>query len=169
MPISYDLGLTFLSVFLSIFGAWVAILIASEGRSYSFAFGGVLMALGIMDPLSEKFLGHTPIAYKDVAGSGKSNVTFDLVDIERATHYAAEDAEVTLRLWMVLKPRLAATQLTRVYERLERPLVPVLARMSVNARSSRAAATTNNRSAAGYPSSEASRSVSSTKLRLPPV
>ncbi len=48
MPISYDLGLTFLSVFLSIFGAWVAILIASEGRSYSFAFGGVLMALGIM-------------------------------------------------------------------------------------------------------------------------
>ncbi len=82
-----------------------------------------------MDPLSEKFLGHTPIAYKDVAGSGKSSVTFDLVDIDRATQYAAEDADVTLRLWMVLKPRLAATQLTRVYERLERPLVPVLACM----------------------------------------
>ncbi len=82
-----------------------------------------------MDPLSEKFLGHTPIAYKDVAGSGKSNVTFDLVDIDRATHYAAEDAEITLRLWLVLKPRLAAEKLTTVYERLERPLLPVLAHM----------------------------------------
>ncbi|MGO6904995.1 DNA polymerase, partial [Rhizobium ruizarguesonis] len=82
-----------------------------------------------MDPLSEKFLGHTPIPYKDVAGSGKANVTFDLVDIDRATHYAAEDADVTLRLWLVLKPRLAAAGLTSVYERLERPLLPVLARM----------------------------------------
>ncbi|OWK26220.1 hypothetical protein AJ87_02165 [Rhizobium yanglingense] len=60
-----------------------------------------------MDALSEKFLGHKPIAYKDIAGSGRANVTFDLVDIDRATHYAAEDADVTLRLWMVLKPRLA--------------------------------------------------------------
>jgi DNA polymerase-1 len=82
-----------------------------------------------MDPLSEKFLGHKPIAYKDVAGSGKSNITFDLVDIDRATHYAAEDAEITLRLWMVLKPRLAAEKLTTIYERLERPLLPVLAHM----------------------------------------
>lgn len=82
-----------------------------------------------MDGLSEKWLGHTPIPYKDVAGSGKSSVTFDLVDIDRATAYAAEDADVTLRLWMVLKPRLAAEGLTRIYERLERPLVPVLANM----------------------------------------
>ncbi len=82
-----------------------------------------------MDGLSEKWLGHTPIAYKDVAGSGKSSVTFDLVDIDRATAYAAEDADVTLRLWLVLKPRLAAEGLTRIYERLERPLVPVLAHM----------------------------------------
>ncbi|MDI7862877.1 DNA polymerase I [Rhizobiaceae bacterium n13] len=82
-----------------------------------------------MDGLSEHFLGHTPIAYKDVAGSGKSLVTFDMVDIDRATAYAAEDADVTLRLWMVLKPRLAAEKLTTVYERLERPLLPVLARM----------------------------------------
>ncbi|MGL4197636.1 MAG: DNA polymerase I [Allorhizobium sp.] len=82
-----------------------------------------------MDGLSEKWLGHTPIAYKDVAGSGKSSVTFDLVDIDRATAYAAEDADVTLRLWMMLKPRLAAEGLTRIYERLERPLVPVLAHM----------------------------------------
>ncbi|SIR07406.1 DNA polymerase I [Rhizobium sp. RU35A] len=82
-----------------------------------------------MDALSERWLGHTPIAYKDVAGSGKSAVTFDRVDIDKATAYAAEDADVTLRLWLVLKPRLAAEGLTRVYERLERPLVPVLAHM----------------------------------------
>lgn len=82
-----------------------------------------------MDPLSERWLGHTPIAYKDVAGTGKSAVTFDMVDIDRATAYAAEDADVTLRLWQVLKPRLAAEGLMSVYERLERPLVDVLARM----------------------------------------
>ncbi|PWK70656.1 DNA polymerase I [Aminobacter sp. AP02] len=82
-----------------------------------------------MDPLSEKWLGHTPIPFRDVAGSGKSFVGFDQVDIDKATAYAAEDADVTLRLWHVLKPRLAAKGLTSVYERLERPLVPVLARM----------------------------------------
>ncbi len=82
-----------------------------------------------MDSLSERWLGHTPIPYKDVAGSGKSGVTFDFVDIDKATAYAAEDADVTLRLWMVLKPRLVANKLTTVYERLERPLVPVLAHM----------------------------------------
>jgi DNA polymerase-1 len=82
-----------------------------------------------MDTLSERWLNHKPIAFKDVAGSGKSGVTFDFVDIDRATTYAAEDADVTLRLWMVLKPQLAAMGLTRIYERLERPLVEVLARM----------------------------------------
>ncbi|MDX3928577.1 MAG: DNA polymerase I [Shinella sp.] len=82
-----------------------------------------------MDSLSERWLGHKPIAYKDVAGSGKSAQGFDMVDIARATAYAAEDADVTLRLWHVLKPRLAAEKMTTVYERLERPLVPVLARM----------------------------------------
>ena len=82
-----------------------------------------------MDALSEKWLGHKPIAFKEVAGSGKSLVTFDMVDIDRATAYAAEDADVTLRLWRVLKPRLVAKGLVSVYERLERPLVEVLARM----------------------------------------
>ena len=90
--------------------------------------GGSNAAHG-MDSLSERWLGHKPIAYKDVAGSGKSNITFDLVDIDRATAYAAEDADVTLRLWLVLKPRLTAEKLSAVYERLERPLVPVLAHM----------------------------------------
>ncbi len=82
-----------------------------------------------MDELSEKHLGHKPIAFKDVAGSGKAQVTFDKVSVAKATEYAAEDADVTLRLWRVLKPRLAAEGMTAVYERLERPLVSVLAEM----------------------------------------
>lgn len=82
-----------------------------------------------MDALSERWLNHKPITFKEVAGSGKAGITFDFVDIDKATAYAAEDADVTLRLWMVLKPQLAAAGLTRIYERLERPLVEVLARM----------------------------------------
>ncbi len=84
-----------------------------------------------MDALSERWLGHKPIAYKDVAGSGRSAVTFDFVDIEKATAYAAEDADVTLRLWQALKPRLAADGLVSVYERLERPMVATLAAMEM--------------------------------------
>jgi DNA polymerase-1 len=82
-----------------------------------------------MDELSERWLGHKPIAFNEVAGSGKSQVTFDCVEINKAAEYAAEDADVTLRLWMVLKPRLVAEHMTQVYETLERPMVPVLARM----------------------------------------
>jgi len=82
-----------------------------------------------MDALSQHWLGHKPIAYKDVAGSGKTRVTFDRVPIDKATTYAAEDADVTLRLWHVLKPRLAGDGLVSVYERLERPLLPVLVAM----------------------------------------
>lgn len=85
-----------------------------------------------MDVLSDRWLGHKPIPYKEVAGSGKSAVTFDMVEIERATAYAAEDADITLRLWHVLKPRLVAKGLVSVYERLERPLVPVLVNMEAN-------------------------------------
>ncbi len=82
-----------------------------------------------MDFLADKWLGHKTIPFKDVAGSGKSFIGFHQVPLDRATCYAAEDADVTLRLWMVLKPRLASKGLVSVYERLERPLVPVLARM----------------------------------------
>jgi DNA polymerase-1 len=82
-----------------------------------------------MDALAERWLGHTTIPYKEVAGSGKSAVTFDFVDIDRAVRYAAEDADVTLRLWRVLKPRLAAKGMVSVYERLERPMVAVLGQM----------------------------------------
>ena len=82
-----------------------------------------------MDELAKRWLGHECISYKEVAGSGKSAVTFDLVELDKATAYAAEDADVTLRIWQVLKPRLAAESMTSVYERLERPLIDVLARM----------------------------------------
>ncbi len=71
-------------------------------------------------------LGHKAIAFKHVAGSGKAQVPFDDVNIDKAAEYAAEDADVTLRLWRALKPRLPAEQVTTVYETLERPLIRVL-------------------------------------------
>ncbi|MEM6938955.1 MAG: DNA polymerase I [Pseudomonadota bacterium] len=82
-----------------------------------------------MDALSERYLGHTPIPIKPLLGSGKSAITFDKVALEDAVKYAAEDADITLRLWQFLKPQLHTAQVTRVYETLERPLVPVLAQM----------------------------------------
>jgi DNA polymerase-1 len=82
-----------------------------------------------MDGLSERWLGHKPIAFAEVAGSGRNFVGFARAPIDRATAYAAEDADVTLRLWRVLKPRLVAEGMTTVYETLERPLVTPLARM----------------------------------------
>ena len=84
-----------------------------------------------MDALSERYLSHSPIPIKKLLGSGKSAITFDRVSIEDAIPYAAEDADITLRLWQVLKPRLHQKRVTRVYENLERPLVPVLAEMEM--------------------------------------
>jgi len=84
-----------------------------------------------MDALSEQYLGHTPIPIKSLLGSGKASITFDLVPIEEATKYAAEDADVTLRLWQMFKPRLHRAKVTTVYETLERPLVPILADMEM--------------------------------------
>ncbi len=84
-----------------------------------------------MDELSLRHLNHKCISFKDVAGSGKSMITFDRVPIADATRYAAEDADITLRLWLLLKPRLAAVGKRAVYETLERPLVPVLAAMEM--------------------------------------
>ncbi len=85
-----------------------------------------------MDHLSDRYLNHRPIPIKDLIGSGKSQITFDRVPIEEAARYAAEDADITLRLWQLLKPQLPMVQVTRVYETLERPLVPVLAQMERN-------------------------------------
>jgi DNA polymerase-1 len=82
-----------------------------------------------MDALAERYLGHHPIPIKDLIGSGKSQITFDKVEIEKAAPYAAEDADVTLRLWHLFRPQLHRARVTTVYETLERPLVPVLARM----------------------------------------
>ncbi len=82
-----------------------------------------------MDALSDLHLKHKPIAFPEVAGTGKARVTFDLVPLAEATRYAAEDADITLRLHALLKPRLLAEHKLAVYETLERPLVPVLADM----------------------------------------
>ncbi|MBN9265514.1 MAG: DNA polymerase I, partial [Hyphomicrobium sp.] len=87
-----------------------------------------------MDALSERHLGHTPLAFTQVIehappAKKKSDRTFAGVPIDKATEYAAEDADVTLRLWLALKPRLAAERMATVYETLERPLLPVLADM----------------------------------------
>jgi DNA polymerase-1 len=84
-----------------------------------------------MDALSEQYLGHVPMPIKSLIGSGKSAVTFDRVGIADAVRYAAEDADVTLRLWQLFKPQLHRARVTTVYETLERPLVPVLAAMEM--------------------------------------
>ncbi|WP_372839197.1 DNA polymerase I [Phaeovulum sp.] len=84
-----------------------------------------------MDALSAKYLGHQPIPIKDLLGGGKAAITFDRVAIDDAVKYAAEDADVTLRLWQQFKPQLHAARVTTVYETLERPLVPVLAEMEM--------------------------------------
>jgi DNA polymerase I len=82
-----------------------------------------------MDELARRHLGHTCIAFKDVCGTGKKQISFAEVPLPRATQYAAEDAEVTWRLHRLLKPRLALESATRVYERVDRPLIPVVAGM----------------------------------------
>ena len=82
-----------------------------------------------LDELAELHLAHDTIKFKDVAGSGKAQVTFDQVPLEAALDYAAEDADVTGRLYRLLKPRLATEHMVTVYETLERPLIPVLEAM----------------------------------------
>ena len=85
-----------------------------------------------MDYLSERYLDHKPISIKSLLGSGKSAITFDKVPISDAVNYAAEDADITLRLWKLFKPMLHANSVTKVYEKLERPLIPVLAKMEMD-------------------------------------
>ena len=82
-----------------------------------------------MDELSERHLGHTPLSFKEVCGTGKKAIPFGEVPLDRATEYAAEDADVTLRLYRMLKPRLSEEGGTRIYERVDRPLIPVVAGM----------------------------------------
>lgn len=94
----------------------------------SYALGMGLHNHG-MDALSEMHFGHKPIAFKDIAGTGKSQKTFDQIELDVATPYAAEDADVTLRLWKFLKPKLAAEHVSTVYETMDRGLPAVLAQM----------------------------------------
>ncbi len=82
-----------------------------------------------MDELSARFLGHTPITYDQATGTGRNRVPFARVPVPRATEYAAEDTDVTLRLWQVLRPQLRANRALALYEQLERPLIRVLATM----------------------------------------
>ncbi|MFT8797630.1 DNA polymerase I [Zymomonas mobilis] len=82
-----------------------------------------------MDELSLLYFDHQPISFKSVCGTGKSAITFNHVPIPAATRYAAEDADITFRLWALLKPRLSSDGATRIYEEVDRPLPPVIARM----------------------------------------
>ena len=82
-----------------------------------------------MDELAQRHLGHTCLTFKEICGTGKKAIPFGEVPIDRATEYAAEDADVTWRLYTHLKPRLAVEGGTRVYERVDRPLIPVVAGM----------------------------------------
>ena len=82
-----------------------------------------------IEQLAQRYFDHATIDANEIMGSGKSRVTFDCVEIDKAAVFAAEHADMALRLWHVLKPRMAAEHTATVYETLERPLVPVLARM----------------------------------------
>jgi DNA polymerase I len=95
--------------------------------SFDLDAGG--LASHAMDDLAKKHLDHQCLTFKEVCGTGKNQISFEKVDLARATEYAAEDADVTLRLWNRFKTRLPHERVTRVYEMVDRPLVPVVARM----------------------------------------
>ena len=82
-----------------------------------------------MDELSKRHLDKNPITYKEVVGSGRHQITFDRVPLQKACEYAAEDADITLRLYGLFKSRLLSEQMMSVYQSLERPLADVLVRM----------------------------------------
>ena len=82
-----------------------------------------------IEALAPRYFNHTAIEYNEVIGTGKAKVGFDCVAFDKAAPYVAEDADLALRLTQVLRPRMVAEHMTNVYETLERPLLPVLARM----------------------------------------
>ena len=94
----------------------------------SFVLEGGLHGHG-MDDLARMFLKHETIKYDEVTGTGKGRITFDQVPLDKARDYAAEDADVTFRLWRQLKPRLVGESMVAMYEQIERPLIQVLADM----------------------------------------
>ena len=109
-------------------GYGVAIAPVDDTMLLSFVLDGGRHGHG-MDELAELHLDHKTIKYEDVTGSGKAKVSFDYVALDKARDYAAEDADVTLRLHNVLKPRLLTDRMVTVYETLERPLIQVLQAM----------------------------------------
>jgi len=84
-----------------------------------------------MDELARQHLGHTPITYDSVTGTGRSRIPFGKVALDKATAYAAEDADVALRLWLLLKPRLREAKALSLYEQVERRMVFVLRDMEL--------------------------------------
>jgi DNA polymerase-1 len=105
--------------------AGIAVAPVDDTMVISYVLDGTKHGHG-MDELAELHLGHGTIKFADVCGSGKSMITFDRAPLDKATAYAAEDAEVTHRLHTVLKPRLVGEHLVTTYERFDRPLIPVL-------------------------------------------
>jgi len=85
-----------------------------------------------LDTLSEIHLGHKTISFKELVGSGKKKITFADVDLKKATRYAGEDADITFRLYKLLKQRLDEEKLTKIYEIFEKPMVPVLSEVETN-------------------------------------
>jgi len=99
-----------------------------DSIAMSFALDGGVHGHG-MDELAKLHLDHQCIAFKEVCGTGKSQISFAEVQLDRATEYAAEDADVTFRLWQLLSLRLAPEGGTRVYQMVDRPLIAALMRM----------------------------------------
>ncbi len=85
-----------------------------------------------MDTLSELHLGHKTISYKDLVGTGKKQLNFSEVDLKSATEYAAEDADITLRLYEVLSERVSEEKLEKVYEEFEKPMIKILSKLESN-------------------------------------
>lgn len=124
--IKYDLNV------LARYGAHVSPIDDTMVMSFDLDAGRSLDGIGGghgMDELSQRHLGHTPLSFKEVCGTGKKAIPFGEVPLDRATEYAAEDADVTWRLYQHLKPRLTTEGGTRVYERVDRPLIQVVAGM----------------------------------------
>lgn len=94
----------------------------------SYALQGT-RASNALDELCKTHFNHTNIKFEEVAGKGKAQVTFDRVPIDQAITYAAEDADMTLRLWHHLKPQLGQQRMTHVYESLDRPLIRIIGNM----------------------------------------
>ena len=97
--------------------------------SYSLGSGGTRHSL---DFLAKKYMSHSAISFKEIAGSGKSQKSFNEISINEASIYAAEDADITFRLWKILRPRLMGEKISSVYETIERPLAKVIMDMEKN-------------------------------------